>query len=187
MVTKVEKAEAQLETLAAAQQQAEEHAARSAGELEAAQASVGDRALDAQLAGEFEGVGALGQQIAQLRDDLDVARRMIDAAHGRRMDAHRALYAAQAAEKRAAASKLRREADAHEARGNELRAALEAWEECRYAPERPPVSAAMAGMQGGSLRVIRVQTPKSTVMRMQAEELEAAAVALEALEPASTI
>lgn len=170
MATKLKKAKTELESLSDFERRNVLEADRLAVELVDVEARAGAALLDAQLAG--EDTGPVLAQITEMRTRLEVAERAASAARARRCAAQLSAWALEAEPLRKQAAHLRDQATAQEQSEGKALAALVEVSGCRWAPELPPRTSDMG--------VVFVQTPRSTIMRNEAAELERQAVEREA-------
>jgi hypothetical protein len=118
--------------------------------------------------------------IIRVSVDVDAATRAAEAARMQRRGSIPLIWAAEAAVLRQRAATLRREADDREPKARKLLEALQEFEACTYAPSQPPMAQyGSEGVTGGTLTVIRIPTPKTTLLRQEAAQLEAQAKQLE--------
>jgi hypothetical protein len=141
-------------------------------ELVADQASAGDAALDAALAGQAP-ADAL-RQLAITRDEILATDHAITAARRRRADAIRSYWGAEAEARRREIQPLVTQLAAHEARTAELLAQLTAHEGCAY----EPAYVAILARRRGPGEVVAYTIPAGDVMRQRIAELEQQAAAL---------
>lgn len=118
--------------------------------------------------------------IIRVSVDVDAATRAVEAARLQRHGAIPLTWAAEAQVLRQRAATLRKEADEREPRARKLLEALQEFEGCSYAPAQPPMAELSGqGVTGGVLTVIRIPTPRTTLLRQEAAQLEAQAKQLE--------
>jgi len=114
-------------------------------------------------------VSKLGGRLANVKGEIATCEAAISEARQRRRAAISAVYAAEGAALRPLAEHLRTEAQEHGKRAEQLLGALQAHEECAYAP----VAVMMAGVLPADGKVLPL--PKSARMFSEAEALDASA------------
>lgn len=136
---------------------------------ELAQAEVeresGATVVAATLAGDGQiATSTAADVITHGRAELDTLERAIGNARAEREAAVFGWWRARADDVREKAAALREEADARQPTTDRLLAQLREWEGVTYAPLEPP--------RGQSFDVVRVPTPRTTLLRMEAKSLD---------------
>jgi hypothetical protein len=144
-------------------------------ELKAATAQAGD---DALKGGD---VAKIARKISDYRDRIATCKATIESARRRVVEREKAVVLARAADLETEAADLRKQADRHAVRTNELLAELEAHEDCVYSPAETPrgVPAGQSILPGAPVVVV-VNMPLSERLRNQASVLEQQAAGLRA-------
>ena len=119
-------------------------------------------------------------KVKELKSELETKKEALNRVDELLPVAQSNIWAAQAAEKRKRAEKLRKEANEHEGRTNELLAELENHEGCQYAPKEPEKpSRPVNNLSGGALQITYREQPYSQRLFNQAKDLEKEAERLE--------
>lgn len=138
----------------------------------------GDEVLNNMMGG-----GSSNEAISKLKDlqaQLEGKKKALERVNDLLPVAQANLYLAQAADKRKEAEKLRKQANEHESRTNELLAELEKHEGCEYAPKEPEkTSHPVDNLQGGAPTIIHKPIPRTQGLLNQASDLEREAQRLE--------
>ncbi len=149
----------------------EQTAARLAGELAAAERSVGASAL------ESGDVAAVARGVADLRGQVDAARQAVEAARAAQREAEREALQVEAADLRGEANRLDREADKHGKHTRELLDQLREREGCDYRPIGRVVATGAIVDLGHGARTGELRR-QAAAARAKAAALEKRAVAL---------
>mgnify|MGYP001346272734 CR=1 FL=1 len=153
--------------------------------LARAEAQAGTDILQIHLAGQGDRATVVSL-VAALRGEIGVLDKAIEAARRRRLAAIPQVWRAEADAKRAEAHKLHEEADTRQGKTERLLRELADFEGCAYAPEGPAAHSRPVASLGGAPAVVIVPTPRTELLRQQAQSLEREAVQLEAKRPVTS-
>ena len=143
-------------------------AAEAEGTAGAALLEGGESAMQAQV-----------QNLTRLRVESDACDAAIAEARRRRLEAVRDVWLAEASDLREQAKGIEAEASTRDTKTARLLKALEDWEGCRYVPEPPPEIGVSGGLAGGAPTVVHIPTPRTAILRSDAERLKAEAAVLD--------
>lgn len=141
-------------------------------ELTEAQLATGGEMLDLEPEALMAASRASAARIRELSDDVATATRAVEAARARRREMIPVVWKAEASTLRSQAAKLRQDSEKHKARADELRQALEDFEDCPFAV------APSQDLMVGNLPVRGQRLPISQRLLNEAAELERRATQL---------
>lgn len=175
----IESARRVVERLHAAEVDLTDRRAAKVAELSEAEREAGAVTLNAALSGGGTAPAVISRA-AMLQAEIGAIDQAIDTARMQRREAIVRVWHEEAKPLRARAEELRREADARQPKTAELLRQLEEWEGIRYEPRQPlPAGVIPADFQGGAPLIIEIPTPRTALLRLEADGLDQQAADLE--------